>query len=177
MRTGIVFFICLLATARAEPNLSPAPRFKGLGRHHHPITTRWQLAQRYFDQGQTLCYNFNHAEAVRSFEGAATVDPECAMAYWGIAFALGPNINAPMDDSAVPKAWAALQKALNLKHKASEAEQAYIDALAKRYGAEITKDRSALDQAFADAMRKVAGAYPDDLDAQTLYAEALMDTS
>jgi hypothetical protein len=177
MRTGIILLLCLLSTARAEPNLSPAPRFKGLGRHHHAITTQWQLAQRYFDQGLTLCYNFNHAEAVRSFEGAAIIDPQCAMAYWGIAFASGPNINAPMDEGAVPKAWAALQKALNLKHKASDAERAYIDALAKRYAPEPTKDRSSLDQAFADAMRKVAEAYPDDLDAQTLYAESLMDTS
>ena len=167
----------LFATATAEQSLSPAPRFKGLGRHHHRVTTKWELAQRYFDQGLTLCYNFNHAEAVRSFQGAATVDPDCAMAYWGIAFAYGPNINAPMDDAAVPKAWQALQKALALRHKASEPERAYIDALAKRYGPEAVKDRSVLDQSFADAMREVAKKYPNDLDAQTLYAESLMDTA
>lgn len=172
----VIGFMSWVVAAVSAANLS-VPRFDGLGRHHHPITTRWPLAQRYFDQGLTLCYNFNHAEAIRSFEAAAAVDPDCAMAYWGVAFALGPNINAPMDDSAVPKAWEALQKALQLKDNASPKEREYIDALAKRYAKEPVKDRAPLDQAFADAMRALAGQYPDDIDAQTLFAEALMDTS
>src|SRR5687767_10931536 len=130
----------------AAQSLPAVPRFDGLGRHHHEITTRWALAQRYFDQGLTLCFNFNHAEAIRSFEAAATVDPECAMAYWGVAFAHGPNINAPMDDSAVPKAWDALQKAIQLKGKASAKEREYIDALAKRYVKEPVKERAPLDR-------------------------------
>jgi len=167
----------LVSNAIAAPSLPAVPRFDGLGRHHHPITTRWELAQRYFDQGLTLCFNFNHAEAIRSFEAAATVDPECAMAHWGVAFAYGPNINAPMEESAVPKAWEALQKAVQLKDKASAKERDYIDALAKRYAKERIKDRSALDDAFAVAMRGLAKKYPDDLDARTLFAEALMDTS
>ena len=154
-----------------------APLFKDLGRHHHQITTRYQLAQRYFDQGLTLLYNFNHAEAVRSFEAAAKVDPDCSMAYLGVAYAYGPNINAPMEQSAVPKAWEALQKALALKDKTNEKERAYVEALSKRYSEAPVKDRSALDQAYADAMRQVARKYPDDFDAQTLFAEALMDTS
>lgn len=161
---------------RAQP-LAAVPRFKGLGRHHHPITTRWELAQRYFDQGMTLCYNFNHAEAIRSFQAAAMVDTNSAMAWWGVAFAYGPNINMPMEDSAVPKAWDALQKALALKSYASAKERDYIDALARRYAKEPLKDRSALDQSFADAMRAVVKKYPGDLDAQVLLAEALMDTS
>jgi hypothetical protein len=74
-------------SAGAAQSLQAVPQFKGLGRHHHLITTRWQLAQRYFDQGLTLCYNFNHAEAIRSFETAAAADPNCAMAWWGVAFA------------------------------------------------------------------------------------------
>jgi tetratricopeptide (TPR) repeat protein len=162
--------------AQSQP-IFPAPRFKGMGRHHHPVTTRLELAQRYFDHGLTLCYNFNHAEAIRSFEAAAQLDPDCAMAHWGVAFAYGPNINMPMDTNAVPKAWNALQKAIALKLKVSETERDYIDALAKRYSQDIVPDRAPLDKAFAEAMRAVAMKYEADLDAQTLYAEAVMDTS
>jgi tetratricopeptide (TPR) repeat protein len=158
-------------------SISPAPRFKGMGRHHHPVTTRLELAQRYFDHGLTLCYNFNHAEAIRSFEAAAQLDPDCAMAHWGVAFAYGPNINMPMDTNAVPKAWNALQKAIALKPKVSEVERDYIDALATRYSQDVVADRAPLDKAFAGAMRAVAKKYEADLDAQTLYAEAVMDTS
>ena len=167
----------LLVSAHGAQSLPAVPRFDGLGRHHHPITTKWELAQRYFDQGLTLCYNFNHAEAIRSFEAAAMADTNCAMAWWGVAFAYGPNINAPMFADAVPKAWEALQKAIQLKDQATAQERDYIDALAKRYAKEPVKDRSALDADFADAMRALAKKYPDDLDAQTLLAEALMDTS
>jgi tetratricopeptide (TPR) repeat protein len=167
----------LFAASENEAGQKPAPLFKDLGHHHHPITTQSKLAQRYFDQGLTLCYGFNHNEAIRSFEGAAKVDPDCAMAWWGVAYAYGPNINMPMLEPAVPKAWAALQKAVALRDKASPKEQAYIDALAKRYAENSPKDRAPLDQAYAEAMRQVAKQYPDDLDAQTLFAEALMDTS
>src|ERR1041384_2718087 len=75
IQCGVLF--AALFSAGAAPQLS-IPLFDGLGRHHHPVTTKWPLAQRYFDQGYTLCYNFNHAEAVRAFEAAATIDPECA---------------------------------------------------------------------------------------------------
>jgi len=180
MNYNIIKTVILLAalTSSADAQTLPAaPTFKGMGRHHHPITTRLELAQRYFDHGLTLCYNFNHAEAIRSFEGAAQVDPDCAMAYWGIAFASGPNINAPMDTNAVPIAWNALQKAIALKPKATERERDYIDALAKRYSKDVMQDRSSLDKAFASAMRDVAAKHPADMDAQTLYAEASMDTS
>src|SRR5581483_9232911 len=136
-----------------------------------------ELAQRYFDEGLILTYGFNHAEAVRSFQDAASVDPGCAICYWGIALALGPNINAPMDDAAVPEAHAALQKALALAPGASASEQAYVRALAVRYSAEPVPDRAPLDRAYADAMRELAKQYPADLDAATLFAEALMDLS
>jgi hypothetical protein len=177
------FVVILLGAACVRPALAreagdlPAPIFRGLGRHHHTITTQYELAQRYFDQGLTLCFNFNHAEAIRSFEAAASIDPDCAMAWWGVAFACGPNINAPMFDEAVPKAWDALQKAIAAKGKASQSERDYIEALAKRYAKEPPKDRSPLDQAYADAMRGLAKKYPEDLDAQSLFAEALMDTA
>jgi tetratricopeptide (TPR) repeat protein len=155
----------------AEPT---APLFDNLGDHHHPISTDSTLAQRYFDQGLALTYAFNHAEAVRSFRQAADLDPKCAMCYWGVALALGPNINAPMTDQAVPEAYEAVQKAQDLA--SSEREQAYIQALAKRYSPEPVEDRANLDAAYAQAMREVAHRYPEDLDAATLYAEAVMDT-
>src|SRR5262245_24097693 len=151
-----------------KKNQLPAPLFDDLGNHHHAVTTKSKLAQRYFNQGLTLCFNFNHAEAIRSFEAAAKVDPDCAIAWWGVAFAYGPNINMPMMEPAVPKAWEALQKAVALQDKANAKERDYIDALAKRYVAEAITNRHHLDLAFADAMRDVAKKYPDDLDAQAL---------
>ncbi len=173
----IVMVVGALNGALAAQSIPAVPRFDGLGRHQHPITTKWELAQRYFDQGLTLCFNFNHAEAIRSFEAAATVDTNCAMAWWGVAFAHGPNINAPMFEEAVPKAWDALQKAIALKGHANPRERDYIDALAKRYVKDPLTNRAQLDVAFADAMRGLAKKYPHDLDAQTLFSESLMDTS
>jgi tetratricopeptide (TPR) repeat protein len=164
-----------LGAARADEH-DRAPLFNNLGTHHHPVTTRSKEAQRYFDQGLTLVYGFNHHEAIRSFRAAARLDPDCAMAYWGAALAYGMNINMPMMEDAVPKAYEALQKALELAPKASEKERAYIQALAKRYTAKPEKDRGPLDRAYADAMRELARRYPDDLDAATLFAEAVMDT-
>ena len=174
---SLVVLVCAGSFVMASQPMSPAPRFKGMGRHHHPVTTKWELAQRYFDHGLTLCFNFNHAEAIRSFTAASQIDPDCAMAYWGVAFAYGPHVNAPMDTNVVSKAWEALQKAIRLKPRASERERDYIDALAKRYTNELLTDRSHLDKAFAEAMGNVAKKYPNDMDAQVLYAEALMDTS
>ncbi len=164
------------AKEKPPAETGPAPLLEGLGTHHHPVTTRSKEAQRYFDQGLTLAYAFNHDEAIRSFREAAKLDPECAMAYWGVALAHGMNINAPMAEEAVPKAHEAIQKARALAPKASAKEQAYIAALAERYTAKPQKDRAPLDRAYADQMRLLAKAYPDDLDAATLFAEALMNT-
>jgi tetratricopeptide (TPR) repeat protein len=160
----------------AAPDARPAPLFSDLGNHHHPITTKSAMAQKYFDQGLTLAYGFNHAEAVRSFEAAVKHDPDCAMCYWGISFALGPNINAPMSPENMPGAWEALQMAEQHARSASRRERAYIDALSKRYEKDPPVDRGPLDQAFCDAMRKLAETYPGDLDAQALFAESAMDT-
>jgi tetratricopeptide (TPR) repeat protein len=154
-----------------------APLFNDLGTYSVPITTSVPMAQRFFDQGLTLTYGFNHAEAIRSFREAARLDPECAMCYWAIAFALGPNINMPMVDEAVPEAHSAAEKALQLSRHASPREQALIRALVNRYAPPPVKDRSALDRAFADAMREVMRQFPDDAEAQTLFAESLMDLS
>ena len=164
--------------ATASPaTATPAPLFDDIGRHHHPVTTQSASAQRYFDQGMMLLFNFNHKEATRSFRAAAAIDPNCAMAHWGEAFAHGPHINGPMTDEAVPLAWAALEQARALKSKASVREQAYIDALATRYVAPGAKhDRSMLDCHFATAMRRVAEAYSDDHDAVALSVDAWMNT-
>lgn len=148
-----------------------------LGSYSHPISTRNPQAQRYFDQGLILSYGFNHAEALRSFQQAAELDSNCAICYWGMAYVLGPNINAAMEDGAVPTAWEAIQQAIALSQFASPKERAYIAALATRYTAEPVEDRTTLNLAYANAMRRVTQQYPDDLDAATLFAEALMDTT
>ena len=153
------------------------PLFSNLGDHTHKITTKSPEAQAYFDQGYRYLFNFNHAAAIASFQEALKRDPDCAMCWWGIAFAHGPNINMPMMPDAMAPAWEALKNAQRLSAGASEAEQDYIEALATRYAEDPKADRGKLDQAFAAAARDLAKKYPNDLDAQTLYAEALMDTS
>ena len=159
-----------------EADKPGAPVFKGLGAHHHPISTKSAQTQAFFDQGVNLLFGFNHAEAIRSFREAARLDPDCAMCWWGVAVALGPNINLPMPPDAVAPAWEALQKAKALAPKASPGERAWIEALATRYSADPKADRHALDEAYAQAMGKLAKARPNDLDAATFYAEAMMDT-
>ena len=177
-----VIFCCLTVPAiadhrhvKAPEAHTPPPVFDDLGTLQHAITTSSQTAQQYFDQGLRLVYAFNHDEANRAFTEAARLDPNCAMAYWGIAFTLGPNYNLPVDAERDRAAYAAIQKAVALAPNASEAERAYIDAIAKRHVADPNADRTVLDAAFADAMREVAKRYPDDLDAATLFAESLMN--
>ena len=146
-----------------------APRLQNLGDHKHPITTNSPRTQLFFNQGLNLAFGFNHREAGRSFREAARLDPDCAMAYWGQALVLGPNINLPMPPKAEPEAYKLIHKAVMLKAKVSEKERAYIDALAKRYSNEEKPDRKALDRAYAEAMRDLSERYPDDLDVATLY--------
>lgn len=165
-----------LALAGAGTNDS-IPLYRGLGDHSHRISTRVSATQKYFDQGLALTYGFNHGEAIRSYEEAARLDPSCAMCWWGVAYAYGPNINAAMDEPSGVKAYEALRKALELADEASPEEKAYIDALAFRYSADPKADRAALDSAYALKMGQLAGKYPQDDDALALYAEALMDLS
>jgi tetratricopeptide (TPR) repeat protein len=164
------------AALLAEVAPQAAPRLlDGLGGSHHPITTSQPLAQRYFDQALVLTFGFNHEAAVASFAHAARLDPACASCFWGIALALGPNINAPMGPEAGRRAHAAVQEARRLAPGASRHEQALIEALATRYVAEPPEDRGALDRAYADAMRGVHQAFPEDDDTAVLFAESLMD--
>jgi tetratricopeptide (TPR) repeat protein len=159
-----------------------APLFDHMGDHHHPITTSDPDAQRYFDQGLTIDFAFNHAESMRSFRAAQELDPDCAMCYWGEALALGPNINVTSNGKAVMSdedritAYAAIQNAVAIKDKASETERDYIDAMATRYNGDPSTPREPLDEAYANAMRELYKEYPDDDDAASLFAESLMNT-
>ena len=156
------------------PDGSLAPRLQNLGSHAFPVSTSNPQAQRFMNQGLNLAYAFNHAEAGRAFREAARLDPGCAMAFWGQALVLGPNINAAMDPKHEPEAYALVRAAVDLKPRATAREQAYIDALAQRYGG-VAADRAARDRAYAAAMKDVVDAYPDDLDAAVLYSEAVMN--
>lgn len=171
--SAFILFNTLLVNA--TPENQTVPLFEHLGKHHYPITTSVPAAQRYFDQGLILAYGFNHAEAARSFRQAYLLDPKCALCYWGEALVLGPNINAPMDPTAVPIAYGAVQKSLELAGSATEKEKALIQALSSRYAKEAPEDRSQLDEAYAESMRKVARRYPDDAVIASLFAESLMD--
>jgi tetratricopeptide (TPR) repeat protein len=163
------------ANAPAQQAADLPKLLENLGDQHHPITTENPLAQRYFDQGLILTFGFNHEAAVDAFEAATRLDPSCAMCFWGIALALGPNINAPMGPEAGRRAYAAIQQAVELARGASERERAYIAALALRYAQEPPEDRAELDRIYASAMRLVHESDPQDVDAAVLFAEALMD--
>jgi len=151
------------------------PLLKGFGDWRHRITTSSPEAQRYFDQGLRLTYGFNHDEAVRSFERAAELDPDCAMCHWGVAYALGPNINLPMETKAEPRAFEAIGRAVRLKARTTPGEQALIDAMAVRYGEPAGTARADRDLAYANAMRGVAKRFPDDADAQVLFADSMLN--
>jgi tetratricopeptide (TPR) repeat protein len=155
---------------------APAPLLIGLGHLHHAVTTSNPLAQRYFDQGLTLVYAFNHDEAARSFEYAAKLDPTCAMAYWGLALARGPNYNEwEIDASREKIAAEARKKARALEHGAGASEQAYIRAMEKRVSANPKADQKKMGANYRDAMRDLMKRYPDDPDAAVLFADAAMD--
>jgi tetratricopeptide (TPR) repeat protein len=153
----------------------PAVLMPGLGSIHHPVSTTNSEAQKFFDQGLALVYAFNHDEAVRSFKRAAELDSQMAMAYWGRALALGPNINLDVNPEHEKAAYDAAQKALLLSAKAPENERAYIEALVKRYSIDPKADLKKLAVDYKNAMGDLVKRYPDDLDAATLYAESMMD--
>jgi tetratricopeptide (TPR) repeat protein len=145
-----------------------------LGRYSYRITASPE-AQRWFDQGLRLVYGFNHAEAARAFREAARRDPSCAMCYWGLALTEGSNYNSPTDADREQRALAAVRQAQQLAGRARPQERALIDALARRHSADASAKREDLDRAYADAMRAVARQFPDDLEASTFFADALMN--
>ena len=161
-----------------DPSDPIAPLFENLGEHHFRITTNHPQAQVYFDQGVRLLYAFNHPEAHRSFREAARLDPDCAMAYWGQAMALGPNINDPMPDSVrTLNAYEAAEKAGLITSRVSKKEKALIKAIQTRQQEDTGADRVQLNQAYVKAMQPIAKKYPEDADIQTLYAAAIMNTT
>jgi len=153
----------------------PVTMMAGLGNLHHPVSTKNKEAQEFFDQGLRLIYAFNHDESARSFHKAAELDPSLAMAYWGIAEAVGPNYNDPASEDRFKAAHEAVQRAVDLSGGASPVEKAYIEAMAKRFPADPKSDLQKAAVEYRDAMREVVKNYPDDLDAATLFAEAGMD--
>lgn len=156
-------------------NTRPAELLEGLGSHSHPIATRSALAQKFFDQGLALIFGFNHDEAARLFARAAELEPASPMPHWGIALALGPNYNMPPMPEREEKAWKAIERAVALAKHAPENEQAYVNALVRRYSKDPQADRKQLAVIYKDAMGEVRSRYPDDLDAATLYAESMMN--
>jgi len=182
---GVVAGFYAGSPARSKNTAAPAPvvaapvgatLIPGLGNHPFPITTSNPEAQRWFNQALMLTFGFNHDAAERSYLKAAELDPDCAMCWWGAALVLGPHVNAAMDPANNPTAWTRLQKAIALAPKATAREQAFIRALSARYAEKPPEDRKPLDAAYVEATRKLAKELPDDLDAATFHAEAMMDT-
>lgn len=171
-------------SAQHHGPIAPAPETEGpiapllanLGSYHHQVSTSNTRAQQFFDQGLRLVYAFNHAEAVRAFREAARLDPKLAMAHWGHAYALSPNVNDPITPEREQEAYDAIQRAVALKDHATPRERAYIDALTARYSSKFGEDREIKDKGFVAAAKKVAEQYPDDPDAATIYAAAIMET-
>ena len=186
MRTALA---CLLLTCpllswqeQTTPTVAPPARYVepiklfevGLGAYSRPISSKVPEAQAFFDQGMQMMFAFAKTDAVRSFRMSWTKDPDCAICYWGEAWAWGSYLNGPMNASEAPHAYAAAQKALKLKDRATPKERAFIEALSVRYVEKFEAGkRVEQDRAYADAMKKLSEQYPDDLDALTLYGDAL----
>jgi tetratricopeptide (TPR) repeat protein len=167
--SAVVFALCDALAAKE-------PLYDGLGSYSRKITTDSAEAQRYFDQGFAFLHGFNHRAAICAFQQAAEIDPECAMAHWGVALACGPHINSiAVPPPAAELAWKELELAQKNAGNASPVERALIGALAKRYANPQPEDRSGLDRAYADAMREVWKKYPKDPDVGALFAEAMMN--
>jgi tetratricopeptide (TPR) repeat protein len=180
LRVSALFGLLLCVPSIAQDHTAhtqskPATLMSGVGNVHHPVSASNPEAQKFFDQGLCLIYDFNHDEAARSFQRAAEFDPKLAIAYWGIAEAVGPNYNDPASEERFKQAHEAIQKAVDLSGNASPSEQAYIQAMAKRFPADPKADLKKAAEDYHDAMREVVKKYPDDLDAATLFAESGMN--
>jgi tetratricopeptide (TPR) repeat protein len=174
----LALLLCVPSIAQehsAHSQAKPATLMSGVGNVHHPVSTGNHEAQEFFDQGLRLIYAFNHDEAARSFQRAADLDPKLAIAYWGVAEAVGPNYNDPASDDRFKQAHEAIQKAADLSTNASPSEQAYIQAMVKRFPGDPKADLRKAAEDYHDAMREVSKKFPDDLDAATLFAESGMN--
>ena len=182
MKFLVSLFVLSLAAPLAAQHqhrttpLPPEPDVvEGLGDHRHPVSTKNPDAQRHFDLGMTYVFAFNHDEAIKAFRKAAHLDPTLAMAHWGEALALGPNINLDVDREREKAAFEAVERASALAKDAPEHERAYISALRKRYSIDPEADLKKLATDYKVAMGQLMERYPDDLDLATLYAESAMD--
>ena len=162
---AVAFAVLILIASAAE---KPVALYKGLGVWQHAIATNNPEAQKFFDQGLTLAWSFNRYEALRSFRRASELDPQAVMPYWGIAIAQGPYINMDGDPSFDPKAaCTTIEAASRVRDRAPELERDYL-AVTASWCPEFKPD------AYVDAARRLAHKYPDDPDAQTIYADSLM---
>jgi tetratricopeptide (TPR) repeat protein len=167
----------LIAQSEPKPKSKPLDSLvPGMGALHHEVTTSSREAQAFFDQGLSLIYAFNHQDAARSFRHALELDPKCAMAWWGVALATGPNYNdTDIGGERGKAAYDAIQKARELESGLAPAERGYIEALSQRFSANPKAGQQKLFESYRDAMAQLARQYPDDSDAATLYAESIMD--
>lgn len=187
-RRAFIFLVAVLLSAclpQSQPppiapslkEIRPTPRLlENLGEQTHPISTTSPLAQRYFNQGLILVFGFNHEAAIKSFEAALHLDPECGLCHWGIALSMGPNINRPMGPNAAIRAYAESRRALDLTRRGGHPREiAYAEALSTRYANPAPEDRRSLDLDYANAMRALSAGDPSDDDAAILFAESLMN--
>src|SRR5438477_3581495 len=172
---GAVLLVACPGWAQDAAAPKPATLMSGLSSLHHPVSTTNTEAQQFFDQGLRLVYAFNHEEAARAFRRAAELDPKLAMAWWGVALAVGPNYNLPVDPEHEKIAVDAVDKASELSAGAPQIEKDYIAAMAKRFSHDARPEYHQLDQDYSKAMGELSRKYPDDLDAATLYADSLMN--
>jgi hypothetical protein len=160
----------------ASPTAPRTTLLGNLGSYHRAITTANAEAQKFFDEGLTLLYGFNHDEAFRSFARAAALDGRAPMPHWGMSLALGTNYNDTATPDRLQQAFGHLQHAQERAGNGSDAERAFVDALGKRYVATPSDgNQTAREAAYSAAMGEVAKRFPDDLDAATLYAESMMN--
>ncbi|UWZ82640.1 tetratricopeptide repeat protein [Occallatibacter riparius] len=178
MKLAPLLAMCLAAgVSFAQMSMAPKPPalMSGLSNLHHPVSTTNAEAQQFFDQGLRLVYAFNHDEAARAFHRAAELDPKMAMAWWGVALAVGPNYNLPVDPEHEKVAVDAIDKANSLSAASPQIEKDYIEALGRRFTHEANPDYQKLNADYAKAMHDLSAKYPDDLDAATLYADSMMN--
>ena len=172
---GLVLLCAMMSPLALHAQTQPAKLMPGFGNVQHKVSTSNEEAQKFFNQGLALCYGFNHNEGEKAFRRAAELDPTLAMAWWGVAYSVGPNYNLPVDEEREKVAFEASQKAIALAAGATQPERDYINAVATRYTDAKNPDYQKLQQDYAAAMRALSQKYPDDLDAATLYAESLMN--
>jgi tetratricopeptide (TPR) repeat protein len=181
-RLSIPTLACVLAvggaSAASAQSAAGAQLLPGMGSYSHPIRTTSREAQQYFDQGLALLYNFNHAEAERSFLKAADLDPKAAMPWWGVGVALGLNYNrdvTKLEGERQKRAFDAAQKAVTLSRGGSPVEAALAEALTTRYSMDPAADPNVLNRSYRAAMADVHRRFPDDPEVATMYADAVMN--